>query len=67
LLFEVNGNLRGWGKSNVECGVKYRSQESKGRRQQAIGNGNAGCGMEVRKEIGVRSKVKGRRANNRSP
>jgi len=51
----------------VDCGVKYRSQESKGRRQQAIGNGNAGCGMEVRKEIGVRSKVKGRRANNRSP
>jgi len=43
---------------NAECGVKYRSQESKGRRQQATGNGNAGCGMEVRKEIGVRSKGK---------
>jgi len=42
----------------AECGVKYRSQESEYRIQNS---GDRNHEIE-----GVRSKVKGRRANNRS-
>jgi len=38
--------------------MRSKIQKSGVKRQKAIGNRNAGCGMEVRKEIGVRSKVK---------
>ena len=39
--------------------MRSKIQKSGVKRQKAIGNRNAGCGMEVRKEMGVRSKVKG--------
>ena len=38
--------------------MRSKIQKSGVKRQKATGNRNAGCGMEVRKEIGVKSKVK---------